>query len=133
MVDREGDAIESVGEWIPSAVLEAVIAEHPRVAAVAVLAEPDERWGERPLAVVQPAGELDVEALYSLLRRAADEGRLARFWVPERIVLVEQIPVTRGQDPQGGAARAVRDDVRSAVAPAAVAVRGAGDAPAYFV
>jgi fatty-acyl-CoA synthase len=94
VVDRERDAIKSGGEWIPSAVLEAVISEHPRVAAVAVLAEPNERWGERPLAVVQPAGALDVAELYGLLQRAADEGRLARFWVPERIVLVEQIPVT---------------------------------------
>ncbi len=94
VVDRERDAIKSGGEWIPSAVLEAVISEHPRVAAVAVLAEPDERWGERPLAVVQPSGDLDVEELRALLERAAADGRLARFWIPDRIVLVEQIPVT---------------------------------------
>ncbi len=94
VVDRERDAIKSGGEWIPSAVLEAVISEHPRVAAAAVLSAPDERWGERPVAVVQPSGKLDVEELAALLRRAADEGRLAKFWVPERIVLVEQIPIT---------------------------------------
>ena len=94
VVDRERDAIKSGGEWIPSAVLEAVISEHPRVAAVAVLAEPDERWGERPLAVVQPSGDLDVEEVRALLERAAADGRLARFWIPDRIVLVEQIPVT---------------------------------------
>lgn len=94
VVDRERDAIKSGGEWIPSAVLEAVISEHPGVSAVAVLAQPDERWGERPFAVVQPSGELDVEELRGHLDRAAADGRLAKFWIPERIELVEQIPFT---------------------------------------
>ncbi len=96
VVDREKDAIKSGGEWIPSAVLEAVLSEHPGVAQVAVLAMPDERWGERPLAVVQPAkgAGLDEVELLSHLERAAAEGRIARYWIPDRFVFVEAIPLT---------------------------------------
>ncbi|EKP95142.1 AMP-binding protein [Thermaerobacter subterraneus] len=102
VVDRKKDAVKSGGEWIATGVLEALISEHPDVAAVAVIARPDERWGERPLAVVQPRGGLaDEEArarleesLRAHLATAVERGRLARFWIPDRFVFVEQLPLT---------------------------------------
>ncbi len=94
VVDREKDAIKSGGEWIPSGVLESVISEHPQVVAAAVLASPDERWGERPLAVIQAEGPLTQEELVVHLENAVQEGRLARFWLPDRYVFVDKIPLT---------------------------------------
>ncbi len=95
VADREKDAIKSGGEWIPSAVLEAVLSEHPGVAQVAVIAMPDERWGERPLAVIQPAGgALDEADLRAFLEQAVKDGRIARYWLPDRYVFVESIPLT---------------------------------------
>ena len=117
VVDRKKDAVESGGEWIATGVLEALISEHPEVAAVAVIAHPDERWGERPLAVVQPragagqenggavrdagagGGGVDhharlEESLRAHLAAAVEQGRLARFWIPDRFVFVEQLPLT---------------------------------------
>ena len=96
VVDREKDAIKSGGEWIPSAVVEAVLSEHPEVAQVAVLAMPDERWGERPLAVIEPrpGATPNEESLRAHLEKAAQAGRIARYWIPDRFVLVEAIPLT---------------------------------------
>ncbi|HET9254955.1 MAG TPA: long-chain fatty acid--CoA ligase, partial [Pseudonocardiaceae bacterium] len=50
--DRAKDVIKSGGEWISSVRLENLLMGHPKVAEAAVVAVPDERWGERPLAVV---------------------------------------------------------------------------------
>jgi len=102
VVDRKKDAVKSGGEWIATGVLEALISEHPDVAAVAVIAQPDERWGERPLAVVQPRGDLVgeearaglEESLRAHLAAAVEQGRLARFWIPDRFVFVQQLPLT---------------------------------------
>lgn len=94
VVDRKKDAVKSGGEWIATGVLEALISEHPGVAAVAVIAQPDERWGERPVAVVQAGGDVSEEALTSHLKAAAEQGRLARFWIPDRFVFVQELPLT---------------------------------------
>lgn len=94
VVDRKKDAVKSGGEWIATGVLEALISEHPGVAAVAVIAQPDERWGERPVAVVQASGDVSEEALTSHLKAAAEQGRLARFWIPDRFVFVQELPLT---------------------------------------
>lgn len=102
VVDRERDAIKSGGEWIPSAVLEAVLSRHPKVAAAAVLARPDDRWGERPMAVVQP-GPAHLDGLNSeafeteileFLKGAVEAGEIARFWIPDRVVTVAELPIT---------------------------------------
>lgn len=94
VVDREKDAVKSGGEWIATGVLEALISEHPAVAAVAVIAQPDERWGERPLAVVQARGEVGEEALKAHLAVAEEQGRLSGFWIPDRFVFVPELPLT---------------------------------------
>jgi fatty-acyl-CoA synthase len=91
IVDRTKDMVKSGGEWISSVELENAIMAHPDVAEAAVIGVPDDRWGERPLACVvpRPGRTLDDDAL----RRHLD-GRVARWWIPERIAFVEEIPKT---------------------------------------
>jgi fatty-acyl-CoA synthase len=91
IVDRAKDMIKSGGEWISSLDLERALAAHPRVGEAVVVAVPDERWGERPAAVIVPAGggEVDPDELGSFLRE-----RVARWWVPERFVIATDIPRT---------------------------------------
>ena len=54
ITDREKDLVKSGGEWISSVALENALMGHPDVAEAAVIAVPDPKWGERPLAVVVP-------------------------------------------------------------------------------
>ncbi len=94
VVDREGDALKSGGEWIATGVIEALLSEHPLVAAVAVIARPDERWGSRPLAVIQARAEVSESVLHEHLMAFVRRGQLARFWVPDAFAFVEALPVT---------------------------------------
>jgi fatty-acyl-CoA synthase len=91
IVDRAKDLIKSGGEWISSLDLERMLADHPDVGEVAVVAVADDRWGERPLAVVVPAAGCapDPEELRAFLR-----DRLPRWWVPERVLITDKIPKT---------------------------------------
>jgi acyl-CoA synthetase (AMP-forming)/AMP-acid ligase II len=87
LVDRAKDLVKSGGEWISSAQLETAIAAHPSVREAAVIAIPDERWGERPLALV--AGDVSADELREFLR-----DRVAKWWIPERFEFVAAIPRT---------------------------------------
>jgi fatty-acyl-CoA synthase len=91
LVDRTKDVVKSGGEWISSVELENEIMAHPKVREAAVIGVPDERWGERPLAcVVAEAGaDLDADEVRDFL-----EGRVARWWIPERVELIEEVPKT---------------------------------------
>ena len=91
IVDRLKDLIKSGGEWISSAELEGAIARAPGVAEAAVIAVADERWGERPLALLVAAAgcEIDPDAV-----RAALAADLPRWWVPERLEVVAELPKT---------------------------------------
>jgi fatty-acyl-CoA synthase len=91
LVDRTKDVVKSGGEWISSVELENEIMAHPKVKEAAVIGVPDERWGERPLACVvpEPGADLDADEVRDFL-----EGRVARWWVPERIEFIEEVPKT---------------------------------------
>jgi fatty-acyl-CoA synthase len=91
IVDRLKDLIKSGGEWISSTELEGHLARQPGVGEAAVIAVADETWGERPLALlVARAGErIDGDAV-----RAALAVEVPRWWVPERIELLEELPKT---------------------------------------
>ena len=80
LTDRTKDVIKSGGEWISSVDLEDALLKHPDVAEAAVIATADERWQERPLAVVvaRPGRDPGAGELRAFL---AD--RVARFWIPE--------------------------------------------------
>jgi fatty-acyl-CoA synthase len=89
--DRSKDLIKSGGEWISSVDLENALMAHPAVAEAAVIAIPDDRWGERPLAVVVPAdgAQVDADALREHL--AHD---FAKWQLPERFEVIDAIPRT---------------------------------------
>lgn len=91
ITDRAKDLIKSGGEWISSAALETALMEHPDVREAAVIALPDERWGERPLACVafEPAAAPDLSALQ---RHLLD--RFERWWVPRAFAPLREIPRT---------------------------------------
>jgi fatty-acyl-CoA synthase len=91
LVDRTKDLIKSGGEWISSAELENEIMAHPKVAEAAVIGIPSAKWGERPLACVVPReGEsVDREELLAFL-----EPRVAKWWLPEEIEIIEEVPKT---------------------------------------
>ncbi len=94
VADREGDAIKSGGEWIPTGILEALISEHPAVTQVAVIPKKDERWGQRPLAIVKASGKINPKELVDLLTSRAKEGKMAKFWIPDQFIFVDDIPLT---------------------------------------
>jgi fatty-acyl-CoA synthase len=89
LVDRSKDVIISGGENIASVEVEKVLAAHPDVLEVAVVAVPDERWGERPVAFVTTARDTLTEA--SLIAFVRD--RLAHFKAPDR-VFFQALPKT---------------------------------------
>jgi fatty-acyl-CoA synthase len=91
LVDRTKDLVKSGGEWISSVELENEIMAHPAVREAAVIAVPDERWGERPLACVvsEDGAALDADELRSFL---AD--RVAEWWIPERVEFIDEVPKT---------------------------------------
>ena len=96
--DRAKDMIKSGGEWISSLQLEELIARHPGVAEAAVIAVQDERWGERPLAVIVPrSGAGDPPTLENItlhLEAQVAAGALPRYALPDRIELVDALPRT---------------------------------------
>jgi fatty-acyl-CoA synthase len=88
ITDRAKDVIKSGGEWISSVDLESALMEHPAVESAAVIALPDERWSERPLACVVAAGVGAAELREFLA------GRVAKWWLPDEFAFVEEIPLT---------------------------------------
>jgi fatty-acyl-CoA synthase len=89
--DRAKDLVKSGGEWISSVDLENELMAHSAVAEAAVIAVPDEKWGERPLAAV---------VLRDGMAAGPDElrdhlgGQFAKWQLPDRIEFVEAIPRT---------------------------------------
>ncbi|RSS76678.1 long-chain fatty acid--CoA ligase [Streptomyces sp. WAC06614] len=91
LTDRAKDVIKSGGEWISSVELENALMAHPEVAEAAVVAVPDEKWGERPLAtvVLKEGAAADYVALRTFLGRS-----IAKWQLPERWAVVEAVPKT---------------------------------------
>jgi fatty-acyl-CoA synthase len=93
LTDRAKDVIKSGGEWISSVELENALMSHPDVAEAAVVAVPDEKWGERPLAtvVLREGSTATFETLRIFL---AEEGKIAKWQLPERWTVIEAVPKT---------------------------------------
>jgi fatty-acyl-CoA synthase len=91
ITDRAKDVIKSGGEWISSVELEGELMAHPEVLEAAVIAKPDERWSERPLACVVRSEGSDVSAedLREHLR-----SRVAKWWLPDEFAFVDEVPKT---------------------------------------
>ncbi len=89
--DRSKDVIKSGGEWISSIELEGAIMEHPAVFEAAVVAVPDAKWDERPLAcVVLHEGHSATPA--ELLEFLGP--KVAKWWLPERWTFIDVVPKT---------------------------------------
>ncbi|WP_164540803.1 long-chain fatty acid--CoA ligase [Streptomyces abyssomicinicus] len=93
LTDRAKDVIKSGGEWISSVELENALMAHPQVAEAAVVAVPDDKWGERPLAavVLQDGAATGFEELRDFL---GAEGGIAKWQLPERWTRITAVPKT---------------------------------------
>ena len=89
--DRAKDVIKSGGEWISSVELENEIMGHEGVAEAAVVAIPDEKWSERPLACVvrEEGSEVSAEELREHLA-----SRVAKWWIPDEFAFIDEVPKT---------------------------------------
>ncbi len=91
ITDRIKDLVKSGGEWISSVDLENALVGHPKVAEAAVIAVPDAKWGERPLAVVvlKPGQSATAAELREYLAP-----KFAKFCLPDGVLFVAEIPRT---------------------------------------
>lgn len=90
ITDRAKDVIKSGGEWISSIDIENIAVGHPKVANAAAIGIYHPKWDERPLLIVQAVpGETPTkeEVLQSL------EGKIAKWWTPDDVAFVEEIPL----------------------------------------
>ncbi|EON93705.1 long-chain-fatty-acid--CoA ligase [Marinobacter lipolyticus SM19] len=94
--DRIKDVIKTGGEWLSSLDLENLISQHPSVAGAAVVGVPDEKWGERPHALVtlKPGEKATLEDIQGHLKQFVDTGEINKWAIPEQIDFVEDIPKT---------------------------------------
>ena len=91
ITDRIKDVIKSGGEWISSIDLENIAVAHPKVSEAAVIGVPHPKWDERPLLVIVPREDIVLEK-DELLRFF--DGKVAKWWLPDDIVFVEELPHT---------------------------------------
>jgi len=91
ITDRSKDVIKSGGEWISSIALENLAMAHPAVQEAAVIACHHPKWDERPLLVVvkKPGQQLSGEELLKFF-----EGKVAKWWIPDDVVFVDELPHT---------------------------------------
>lgn len=94
--DRIKDVIKTGGEWLSSLDLENLISQHPAVAGAAVVGVPDEKWGERPYALVtlKPGENIGLEDIQKHLQQFVDSGDINKWAIPEHVDFVEDIPKT---------------------------------------
>ena len=91
IVDRSKDVIKSGGEWISSIALENIAVSHPAVAEAAIIGARHPKWQERPLLLVVPRSGAKVDR-NELLEIFA--GKVAKWWLPDDVVVVEELPHT---------------------------------------
>jgi len=91
LTDRTKDVIKSGGEWISSVEIENIAVGHPGLAEAAVIGVPHPKWDERPLlvAVRKPGAEVNGDELRAFL-----SGKVAKWWVPDAVEFVDEIPHT---------------------------------------
>src|SRR5215467_9617449 len=98
ITDRIKDVIKTGGEWVSSLELEDIISQHGGVSDVAVIGIKDEKWGERPLALVVPnpkaSAAASEENIKAHVKIYADKGVISKFGIPHKILFIEQLPKT---------------------------------------
>ncbi len=87
ITDRIKDVVKSGGEWISSLAIEDIVSQHPGVSEVAVIGIPDEKWGERPLALIvlkeESVSKVTQQHIQVHVRAWADRGTISKWAVPE--------------------------------------------------
>jgi fatty-acyl-CoA synthase len=98
IADRNKDVIKSGGEWISSLTLESILSLHPEVREAAIIGAGSEKWGERPIALIVPRGEkaegVSDEEFRSHMMKYVEEGKILKWWIPEKFIIVDEIPKT---------------------------------------
>jgi len=98
ITDRIKDVIKSGGEWVSSLDLEDLISQHHSVMESAAIGVSDEKWGERPMLLVvlrpEAKGKVSEDDLKQFMKQCAEEGKLPKYGVPDRYMLVDEIPKT---------------------------------------
>ena len=98
VTDRIKDVIKTGGEWISSQEIEDILSQHEGVSEVAIIGVEDEKWGERPLALIAPNSdhveEITEDDIKAHVKERADSGAISKFAVPERVQFVEEIDKT---------------------------------------
>ena len=91
LVDRTRDLVKSGGEWISTIELESALSSHPAVLEAAVIAVPDDRWGERPYACVslRPGAAATAEELIEFLSYS-----FPKWWLPDDVTFMASLPRT---------------------------------------
>jgi fatty-acyl-CoA synthase len=90
ITDRAKDVIKSGGEWISSIEIENIAVSHPKAALCAVIGVVHPKWDERPILLVQlKAGETAQKADFLDFL----EGKIARWWMPDDVVFIDEIPL----------------------------------------
>jgi fatty-acyl-CoA synthase len=91
ITDRAKDVIKSGGEWISSIDLENLAVGHPKVAEAAVIGVSHPKWDERPLLVIvlKKGEQATKEEILSFMR-----GKIAKWWLPDDVAFVDEIPHT---------------------------------------
>jgi acyl-CoA synthetase (AMP-forming)/AMP-acid ligase II len=91
ITDRDKDVIKSGGEWISSIEVENVAVGCPGVAEAAVIGLPHPKWSERPLLIIvkEQGADLEKSAVLAFL-----DGKIAKWWMPDDVVFVDEIPHT---------------------------------------
>jgi fatty-acyl-CoA synthase len=90
ITDRAKDVIKSGGEWISSIDIENIVMGHPKAALAAVIGVKHPKWDERPLLIVKlkPGETATGEEFLAFL-----QGKIAKWWMPDDVVFVEDIPL----------------------------------------
>jgi len=98
IVDRIKDVIKTGGEWVSSLQIEDLISQCKGVSEAAVIGVKDDKWGERPLALVirdaQAGDDLGDTEIKTHLRASADAGVISKFGIPDRILFVKTLAKT---------------------------------------
>ena len=92
ITDRAKDIIRSGGEWISSIALENAAVGHPGLAEAAVIAAAHPKWGERPLLIAVRRPGAAVEARRD--HRLPAARKVAKWWLPDDVVFVDELPHT---------------------------------------
>jgi acyl-CoA synthetase (AMP-forming)/AMP-acid ligase II len=97
ITDRIKDVVKSGGEWISSLAIEDIITQHEAVSEVAVIGIPDEKWGERPLALIvlreKSIGTVNEQHIQIHVKAWAEQGVISKWAVPQ-VLFVEELEKT---------------------------------------